>query len=379
MLTVGSGAACRVSIFALPEGVTGRGGASAGTEPASGVPKRVFSMSSRISPRMKLAAKAAVSLALLAYLGRNIGGAESIAVVRSVDNAFLVPCLVQMLLIPLLGGLRWQIILNGLGRRQPLTPLIWMFWGGMAFSQVLPTAVGSDIVRVWMAIRHGIDASDAVTSVLLDRGLMLLVLVAMVAVLAPIASAGAVPAWLPTLSWVLLAVGIAGLVSLPLIGRLLRRLPQRRLIGMLTQVIEGSLTVVYGRRVFPLLLICLLTNVNLCVGAWWLALAMHLSVPLAALLVVVPLAMLTTIIPISVGGWGVREVAMVALLSPLGVAKERALLFSIAFGLAIALTSVPGLAWLWLRTGRHSAAPGDVQAPASAPAAVPAHLTPGAE
>jgi len=53
------------------------------------------------------------------------------------------------------------------------------------------------------------------------------------------------------------------------------------------------------------------------------------------------------VVPISIGGWGLRELAVVSLLASYGVAPERALLFSVCFGLALAVGSLPGaLAWL---------------------------------
>ena len=52
-------------------------------------------------------------------------------------------------------------------------------------------------------------------------------------------------------------------------------------------------------------------------------------------------------VPISIGGWGLRELAVVSLLATHGVAPERALLFSVCFGLALAIGSLPGaLAWI---------------------------------
>jgi hypothetical protein len=54
-----------------------------------------------------------------------------------------------------------------------------------------------------------------------------------------------------------------------------------------------------------------------------------------------------SIIPVSVGGWGLRELAVVSVLGDYGVAPERALLFSVCFGLVFIVGSLPGaLAWL---------------------------------
>ena len=53
------------------------------------------------------------------------------------------------------------------------------------------------------------------------------------------------------------------------------------------------------------------------------------------------------LVPISVNGWGLRELAVVALLGRHGIAPEQALVFSVCFGLVLAVGSVPGApAWL---------------------------------
>jgi hypothetical protein len=54
------------------------------------------------------------------------------------------------------------------------------------------------------------------------------------------------------------------------------------------------------------------------------------------------------VVPISISGWGLRELAVVSLLGHHGIAPERALLFSVCFGLTLAIASLPGaVAWLW--------------------------------
>jgi glycosyltransferase 2 family protein len=53
------------------------------------------------------------------------------------------------------------------------------------------------------------------------------------------------------------------------------------------------------------------------------------------------------LVPISVGGWGLRELAVVSLLGAHGLAPEPALLFSVCFGLVCVLGALPG-AVVWL-------------------------------
>jgi hypothetical protein len=58
-------------------------------------------------------------------------------------------------------------------------------------------------------------------------------------------------------------------------------------------------------------------------------------------------------LPISVGGWGVREGAMVVALHGLGIPAEEALLPSVLFGLCAVIATLPG-AIFWVSTRKPS-------------------------
>jgi uncharacterized membrane protein YbhN (UPF0104 family) len=81
-------------------------------------------------------------------------------------------------------------------------------------------------------------------------------------------------------------------------------------------------------------------------AVWSLARAAGFPVSIleAAILFVVVVAV--ALVPISIGGWGVRELAVTSLLSSYGVPLERALLFSLGFGLALLVAALPG-ALIW--------------------------------
>jgi hypothetical protein len=80
---------------------------------------------------------------------------------------------------------------------------------------------------------------------------------------------------------------------------------------------------------------------------WSLGRAQGLALPLSDAAVLFTVMVGVTIVPISISGWGLRELAVVSLLGNFGVAPERALLFSVCFGLTVAIGSLPGaLAWV---------------------------------
>jgi hypothetical protein len=98
----------------------------------------------------------------------------------------------------------------------------------------------------------------------------------------------------------------------------------------------------------PVLLIigCLIHALTIVI-VWSVGRAQGLALPLPDAAVLFTVMVGVVIVPISINGWGLRELAVVSLLAAHGVAPERALLFSVCFGLAQAVGSLPGaLAWL---------------------------------
>ena len=102
-----------------------------------------------------------------------------------------------------------------------------------------------------------------------------------------------------------------------------------------------------ARAGVSLVLLCLLTNLNLSVASLWLGKSLGLTLTFLDYVVFIPIVTLITTLPISIGGWGVREGATVVLFGALGVVSHNALAFSVLFGLVIAVSSLPGLIFLW--------------------------------
>lgn len=70
-----------------------------------------------------------------------------------------------------------------------------------------------------------------------------------------------------------------------------------------------------------------------------------------AVLVILPLVLFTMLIPLTIGGWGLREGAAVALFPLAGATGAEGFAASATFGVVLLLTSVLGMA-VWLLPGR---------------------------
>ena len=91
----------------------------------------------------------------------------------------------------------------------------------------------------------------------------------------------------------------------------------------------------------------LAAHMSIILALWCIGQSLALSLTLAGCLVMMPPILVMAILPISVGGWGVREGAMVVGLGVLGVPSDGALALSLLFGIANLILSVPGIV-LWL-------------------------------
>jgi uncharacterized membrane protein YbhN (UPF0104 family) len=88
-------------------------------------------------------------------------------------------------------------------------------------------------------------------------------------------------------------------------------------------------------------------------AVWSLGRAQGLPLSLADAAVLFAVMVGVALVPFTVGGWGLRELAMVSLFGNHGLSPERALVFSMYFGLTSILGSLPGaVAWIALLFSR---------------------------
>jgi len=257
--------------------------------------------------------------------------------------------LLVMLQIPLV-AMRWRKILDVLAvvnRRMTNTSIVAITAVGVFFSQMLPSVMG-DGMRAWLIVRLGCDWRNAVTSVALDRGIGVGLLIALgfVILLLPssLTALGGYRELVLTVYGLLLVAGAIVLMLLPRLIPLLERFAHLR---WLAEFAASARRIVLGPKCPVILgLACLIHALTiLCIWSVGRAQGLTLPVPEAAVLFVVVLGV--ALVPISVNGWGLRELAVVALLGRHGIAPEQALVFSVCFGLVLAVGSVPGApAWV---------------------------------
>jgi glycosyltransferase 2 family protein len=247
-----------------------------------------------------------------------------------------------------LGGTRWLIILRNLDARPALWETLKLFYVSIFFNSYVWGGISGDVVRAWLSYRSNISGKTAITSVVLDRVAALAGVASLVLLTAPFFRYR-VGASTPLL--VLIVVSIAGLVAI-LVAAQFERLPARwlrfRALSLL-QVLGGSVRKVFLNpgSVLPILGVAVLSQTVLGVVTYIMASSLDMNVTLLECVVLMQPVALVANLPISVGGWGVRETAMITLFGMIGVPASSTLVLSVQLGLLSLLVALPGgLLWL---------------------------------
>jgi uncharacterized membrane protein YbhN (UPF0104 family) len=299
--------------------------------------------------RLLVAAKIAVTVLLIALVARAFDLGGLVAYLKRLDAATAGAVIAVGLGVLPLQTWRWMMVLDAAGSRLPFGRALVIVMIGHFFNQTLPSTVGGDAMRMWYAYRAGLKPGDAAATVIFDRVIAVAGLLAL--------TAGGLP-WLFELVpepgarsaiAVLVAAGFGGLAAAAVLVHFPRLVPNwrvargfaaraRRLLGSPLRVLACAAVSTLGFVVYSWMI-------------FHFAQALDARLTFVQALLLVPPVLLISAIPVSVAGWGLREGAMVVALGFAGVEPAAAFAVSVLFGLAIAVTSLPG-AVLWLTSGQ---------------------------
>jgi hypothetical protein len=280
----------------------------------------------------------ALTVILLVALARLLDPAKLRQLLQAANPVWLTVGFVILVAQQIISAERWRLVVVALSAPQ-YRMWFYLFWQGLSMlcSMVLPSIIGADLVRTY-ALSGRTPIGTVVRIVLIDRALGLLVLATLV-----IVSVLILPRFFIAQPLLLLAVAIAvcGPVTYLVLTRLIPRLRgSQRLVLAARQLGLDLKRTVEGKGSTRVILTSL--SLHLLSVFAFLALGNAFGMPevdFVHYLAIVSCALLVTIIPISIGGWGIRESALVIGFGLVSVEPERAFTLSATFGLLVMLSS----------------------------------------
>jgi glycosyltransferase 2 family protein len=289
-----------------------------------------------------VAVKALISIGLIAFLATRLDYTKLVSYWGVLNSTWILGVLAILFIeMCAIAGVRLKLMLVYVDARRALATTVQIAICGFFFEQVTIGFVGGDAIRLWLLRRAEVAFGRAVPALLLDRacGFASLVLLSLLGVheLLPLVDERVRSA----IAGTLIVVIAGGCVGVGLAFVLAKLLPLSRWatfwqrLGPQGEIMNG----VVLAAVFALAATTHLLNV---LTFWMLGQSLGLTMAFDQWFIVVPTVLLISMLPISVGGWGVREGAMVVALHGFGIPTEEALLPSILFGLCAVTATLPG-------------------------------------
>lgn len=235
----------------------------------------------------------------------------------------------------LLGAMQWHALARAAGVVVRFGPMLRAYLIGLFLNNFMLGTIGGDVFKIYAVGRGSGEVARVAGATIVDRliGLSALCALALIAAIAEIPRQRLpLEQTLVVAGFSLLIMGTAAILLHPRYGaaaaRMVARLPLGRFAGKAERLL-GHLQsfrrrprVLNGAFALSLLIQSSRVVSHFCVG-----LAMGWSLHAADLLkffLVIPILGLIISLPISIGGWGVREWAGVALFAPLGLGGHEA-------------------------------------------------------
>ena len=306
--------------------------------------------------------KIAVSVIAMAIVLAMVDIQETVQQLASVDWRYFLAALALYLVGVVVRAGRWQALLEAQETRISLGVLTGLYFAGAFFSNLLPSGIGGDVVKMYELAERSDDPPTAISTVLADRALGLLVLFSLAIVTLP---------WgwqvvSPPVVLVILGLAMASVVGLwlllnrRLVSWLQERIPPFRKIMEKPKIAAfyRSLHRYRGKPLRRASLLSLIFNLMLIAVVALIGRSLDVDLSIKYYLLFVPIISTLLALPISLGGLGVREGGYVYLFTQVGVARSIALSMSLSFYAIALITGLLGgiiyalEGWLGYRTKR---------------------------
>lgn len=231
-------------------------------------------------------------------------------------------------------AVRWRYTAGRLGLDLPLREAWGEYYLGIFVNQVLPGGVVGDVSRAWRHARSSAHTGPAVRAVILERGSAQLVMIGVAA-----ASALFLPRAVGSAGSLALAAGMI-VVGAALVALLLRADSASQAGKLRGDARRACLEGDAPAFQFATAVLVVASYVAVFVMA---ARALGVAAPLSTIVPLMAPVLMTMLIPVTVAGWGLREGAAAALWSAAGLSAEEGAAVSVAYGLLVLVSSLPGL------------------------------------
>jgi len=302
---------------------------------------------SKIKPTLPLIFRLSLTGALLTWVYLSIGADVLLQTWKIINIKFLFLAVLIQTFGYVFGSLRWWLLLKRAGIRIPFFEALSLCYLGLFFNQFLPAGIGGDAVRIYKLYQRGYAGPASAASTIIDRlvGLVALLILTWLAVL--LSEVKILPTTAEFMIGILMVASLTGgllfffLPSSRIVTALVSRFNLQSIAGRFLKTLRACRTGSFRLLIAALLLSLILQSIMILVYAI-LARALDIDISLPILFFAIPIVFVATILPFSLGGLGVRESALIAVLGLMGVEMEQSGQLALAYLITLWLSIIPG-------------------------------------
>jgi len=242
--------------------------------------------------------------------------------IRRVPLTRFVAILIGYLLAHTVGIAKWRMVVNAAGAKLDFATSAQCYTSGLFATLFLPSIIGGDVVRLAVGLRRSPNPAAVLAGNVLDRFLDMCAQAGLL-LLGVMLLPGSLPVSFTAETWrdlVILVAIMAGIVFVG--GMLMRPLLRGRSVSFRRKLARLRHALREGWKKPHILLFGWALGTGIQFAFLFLtallAISCGLLLPLRVWLFAWPLAKLAALLPLTQGGIGVREAALVGLLSPFG-------------------------------------------------------------
>ncbi|MEQ8154127.1 MAG: lysylphosphatidylglycerol synthase transmembrane domain-containing protein [Clostridiaceae bacterium] len=294
----------------------------------------------------------AISILLLAGLIRFAEIDKIVTSLKGFDLKWLPLIFLLIILSVVVSTFKWRILIEAQDISVGFTTLFGYYMSGLFFNNFLPSSIGGDGVRIYLAGKKTNNLSSVASSVIVERVLATVTL-ALLGIISSIFAHN--PSKLAIILLIVLLIFAILLAWILLAGWIPEFLKDRE-----AKIIKAWIS--FSKSAGELknhpkeLGICLIESmifqIIVALVIWAVMKGLNLySLPLADLFLMASASSVLAMVPVGLNGYGMREGAYIYLLQPFGYTSSQALTVSVLFALFVSLFSLfGGISWIFSRT-----------------------------
>lgn len=264
--------------------------------------------------------------------------------------SYLMVCLFLFFLSLVLHSLRWKVLLKCKSIEVSTVKLLYFNFVGLFFNLSLPSAIGGDAVRMYQMSKHSQNTSEAVASVLMDRGIgfFTLLCVAPIMVLFSARQMEISAFFFPVILFIAMATIFVFFRLKGLTQRCCSANGGSKFYKKITHYYDAFDAYRSHKKSILLAMVISVGMISLgIVITYLISHGLGLYISLAYFIIFVPIIFLITMIPISIHGLGLREGAFVFFFAKAGLAAPQALSISlISYILTLSFGIIGGIVYV---------------------------------